>query len=544
MFRARRLRNTFARRAAPETVLAMPTSCEAALIAALNPIRLWRVIVVTLQILKKTSRARHRSCRRLAAGLVFLLPSAGLADPVADIAPVTDSDFYDAGRPGEAKVRLGRFLFFDKVLSGNRNIACATCHHPTLGTADAVSLSLGEGAVGLGKKRRADAAAPVLGRIPRNSPALFFLGAKEFKSLFHDGRVEVDQRRTWDHGFWTPAREKLPQGLDNVLAAQAMFPVLSPIEMAGHKGENAIADAVALDRPDGPQGAWALLAKRLQGIPAYVTLFKAAFPRIKAAEDIRFVDAANAIAAFEATAFRPDGSPFDRYLESRDPAQLSPAARRGMALFYGPAGCSRCHSGKFQSDQQFHAIAMPQIGPGKNDGQDQSYWQATGFAERMEDFGRYRVTFQRKDRFRFRTPSLRNVELTGPWGHAGSYARLEDVVRHHLDPVAALARFRLDPQALPALETIIEPTAVGSRLSHEAVNPLRLADYLRRDAWVQETASLRQAIIRANELPPTALSDQEVDDLLAFLRALTDPRSRDRSDLIPARVPSGLPVTD
>ena len=481
----------------------------------------------------------------LGALLLLLATATGAAaDPAAGIEPVRDADFYENGRFPEAKVELGRLLFFDKVLSGNRNIACATCHHPTLGTGDAQPLSLGEGAAGLGERRRATAETPLLGRVPRNAQPLYFLGAKTFTRLLHDGRVEVDPQRTWPSGFWSPAREQLPAGLDNVLAVQALFPVISDIEMAGHKGENPVATAVALDRLAGAEGAWALLARRLQAIPGYVTLFKAAYPEVRQASDITFVQAANAIAAFEAAAFRPDGSPFDRYLETRDPGVLGPAAARGLALFYGRARCADCHSGKFQTDQRFHAIAMPQIGPGKNDGWDQSYWEATGFPARLQDFGRRRVTQDPADSFRFRTPSLRNVELTGPWGHAGAYDTLEAVVRHHLDPVASLERFESAQVRLPRVGRVIEATASGSRLSYRPVNPARVADYQRRDAWVQRTAALRRAIAAANELPPVDLTDAEVGDLVAFLESLTDPRSRDRSDLIPARVPSGLPVAD
>lgn len=105
-------------------------------------------------------------------------------------------------------------------------------------------------------------------RVPRNAPGLFFLGAREFSSVFHDGRVEVDVHRNWESGFWTPAREQLPAGLDNVLAAQAMFPVTSALEMAGHKGENSVATAAALDELDGADGVWGLLAGRLRSIPA------------------------------------------------------------------------------------------------------------------------------------------------------------------------------------------------------------------------------------------------------------------------------------
>ena len=151
-------------------------------------------------------------------GVALLLAAA--PGRAAEIEPVVDADYYKSGRFPAAQVELGRLLFFDKILSGNRNIACATCHHPKHATADGLALGIGEGGVGLG-------------RIPRNSPSLANLGAKEFSRLFHDGRVEADPKGPWASGFWTPAGGQLPEGLDNALAAQAMFPVTSDVEMAG-----------------------------------------------------------------------------------------------------------------------------------------------------------------------------------------------------------------------------------------------------------------------------------------------------------------------
>ncbi|MEO0820475.1 MAG: cytochrome-c peroxidase, partial [Pseudomonadota bacterium] len=170
--------------------------------------------------------------------------------------PVTDADFRENGAFPPEKVALGRLLFFDKVLSGNRNISCATCHHPRHASADGVALGIGEGGAGLGPERHVPEGAAVLGRVPRNAPSLQNLGAHEFRTLFHDGRVEADPDGPWPSGFWTPAREQLPEGLDSVLAAQAMFPVLSDIEMAGGRGENPVADAAALRRFGGKGGAW------------------------------------------------------------------------------------------------------------------------------------------------------------------------------------------------------------------------------------------------------------------------------------------------
>ncbi len=476
------------------------------------------------------------------AGAALLLATA--PGRAADIAPVVDADFYQNGRHDPAKVALGRMLFFDKVLSSNRNISCATCHHPRHATTDGLALGIGEGGVGLAPKRQVPEGAAVLGRIPRNSPSLANLGAKQFSRLFHDGRVEADPKGPWASGFWTPAREQLPEGLDNALAAQAMFPVTSDAEMAGGRGENEIADATALRRFGGPKGVWALLAARLRNIPEYRVLFQKAYPELRGPADITFVQAANALAAFQATAFRFDDSPFDRYLRTHDAGLLTPAARRGMDLFYGKAGCAACHSGKFQSDQAFHAIAMPQIGPGKGDGTDASYFEATGFPARLEDVGRAPISGRAGDLFRFRTPSLRNVALTGPWGHAGAFASLESVVRHHLDPTASLKAYRLTPGHLPPLSRVAQTVARGSALSEQPVNPARRAGFDRRDGWVQQSAALRARIAAANERPAVPLDDASVADLVAFLEALTDPRARELDHLTPARVPSGLPVAD
>lgn len=459
--------------------------------------------------------------------------------------PATDASFYENGAPSPAKVELGRMLFFDKVLSGNRNISCATCHHPELASADGLALPLGEGPVGLGPDRRpgGTVADGIYERVPRNSPALFNLGAREYTTMFHDGRVELDTQGFYEGGFITPARWKLPSGLDNPLAAQAMFPVTSPTEMAGQRGENDVADARTRNNVSGPSGVWETLGSRLRAIPAYVELFRAAYPdEVRGPEDVDMVRAANAIAAFEAVAFRADESPFDDYL--RGQGELTAAAMRGMELFYGKADCSSCHSGTFQTDHDFHAIAMPQVGPGKSDGWNSDYWSATGLKAFPEDFGRGRVTARDEDRYKFRTPSLRNVVHTGPWGHDGAYSSLEDVVRHHLDPVASLEAYRPPAELLVPLGAVLEIVARGARLERTWLEGERLEGFLLRDTWVQSHPGLREEISARNELAPQHLSDAEVEDLLAFLEALTDPSSLDRIDLVPATVPSGLPVSD
>lgn len=419
-------------------------------------------------------------------------------------------DFYPRN---QAKEELGRLLMFDKILSGNKNISCATCHHPLTATGDGLSLSVGEGGRGLGVTRDTGRKKHAIKeRVPRNAPHVFNLGAKEFTSLFYDGRVAVDP--TEPSGFRSPAGENLPNGLENVLAVQAMFPVTSATEMAGQAGENRIADAAARGDLAGPKGVWARLAKRLRRIPEYVQLFKKAFPdQIKKANDITYVHAANAIAAFESAAWQCTNSAFDRLMKGEFEA-ISLKALRGALLFYTKANCVTCHSGKFQTDHKFHAIAMPQIGPGKGD-------NSPGYNDGHEDFGRERVTQDTVDRFKFRTPSLRQVVLTGPWGHDGAYNSLAEMVRHHLNPVQALNNYDVSQAVLPPR-----------------------ADLATLDGIIHADPIRRQAIADANELAPVNLTNQEISDLMAFLHALTDFNCLDLRRDVPLQVPSGLPLAE
>ncbi len=424
-------------------------------------------------------------------------------------APATDDDFYPRD---PAQEELGKLLFSDKILSGNLNISCATCHHPLTDTGDGLSLPIGEGGFGLGVTRdTGQDASAVPERVPRNAPPVFNLGAREYERMFHDGRVAVDPAQP--SGFLSPAGDALPAGLANVLAAQAMFPVTSGTEMAGQEGENQVADAAAADALAGPGGVWDQLAVRLREIPEYVELFQAAFDDVETADDITFVHAANAVAAFEAAAWRADQSPFDRYLRGERGA-MSSEQRAGMKLFYGRAGCDACHSGVFQTNHDFAAIGMPQIGPGKGD-------NLQSYADGRDDFGRERVTGDPADRFAFRVLSLRNVALTGPWGHDGAYDTLEAVVRHHLNPEAALRNYEVSQAVLPSRD-----------------------DLDAHDFTVMNDPARVDAIAAAIALEPVELSEREIGLVIDFLHALTDPRSVDLRRDSPLEVPSGLPVYD
>ncbi|MGI9395398.1 MAG: cytochrome-c peroxidase, partial [Boseongicola sp.] len=207
--------------------------------------------------------------------------------------PLTNVDFPTVS---EAEVRLGQLLFFDPILSGNRNISCATCHHPNFATSDGLSLGLGEGGVGLGPERRATDDNTPEQLIPRNSPALFNTGARGFTVLFADGRIEVDPSRPT--GIRTPLGDDMVAGFDSLLSAQTMFPVLSQDEMAGHYQENDVSLAVRRGLITGEGGAWDIIADRIAAISEYQEHFEEAYPEVAAGRGIAFTDISNAVAAF------------------------------------------------------------------------------------------------------------------------------------------------------------------------------------------------------------------------------------------------------
>ncbi|KEJ88384.1 cytochrome C peroxidase [Sulfitobacter donghicola DSW-25 = KCTC 12864 = JCM 14565] len=425
----------------------------------------------------------------LCAGL--LGSAAVFAGPLPS--PVQDDDFHQF--PTEL-IELGRDLFFDPILSGNKNIACATCHHPTLGTSDAMSLSVGEGGLGLGEERQVVKSNMPKGRIPRNAPALFNLGAREFSVMFHDGRTAKDRKAMF--GIRMPDGRTLERPMPSALAAQNILPILSPDEMAGHPGENPIADAVEAERILGPNGAWDLLAKRVKGIPEYTERFEDL-----GTKDIHITDIGTALSAFIGSEFRATNSPFDRYLQGEE--SLTQAELEGMDLFYGKARCSTCHSGAFQTDHDFHAIGLPQLGPGKD--------THAAYA----DTGLGMVTGIADDMYRFRTPTLRNVTQSGPYGHNGAYADLEDIVRHHLDAVKGLAKYDRNKPVLTENVDVNDWDAMDD---------------------FEEVMRIAEAI----EISDVALEQAEIDKIMAFLGALTDETVGQNGLGVPASVPSGLPM--
>ena len=396
-----------------------------------------------------------------------------------------------------ALVDLGQALMFDKVLSGNRDIACATCHNPASHAGDGLALSIGTGGSGLGPSRTLG---PGRQFIPRNAPTLVNTGLGAFY-LFWDGRVSGSS-----FAFQTPAGAALPPGLPNILAAQAMFPVVNRDEMRGAPGDR--------DRFGNPNelaalgdtdfvAVWQAVMPRLLAIPEYVSKFTAAFPGTPTSE-LGFQQAATAIAAFETQALTHTASPFDRYLQ-HDDAALTSEQKRGALLFFGDkARCSSCHGGPLLGGQSFANAGVPQLGPGVGSGAPL-------------DLGRGELFNQEFYKFAFRVSPLRNVELTGPYMHDGAFPTLEAVLKHYNDVPRTLREYDTS-QLPPALQQM----------------------YHGDDATI--AAVLTNLDGRLTQ--PLHLSDVEIGELVAFLKSLTDPAARDLTSLIPARVPSGLPVQE
>ncbi|MBK8262198.1 MAG: hypothetical protein IPK80_12790 [Nannocystis sp.] len=388
-------------------------------------------------------------------------------------------------------VELGQLLAFDKILSGNENISCMTCHHPLLASDDDLHLSIGEGGVGLG----VDRTHPEGIFIPRNAPHLFNLHTMDV--MFWDGRV-----RAHADGVTTPAREEVTPEMIEVfefgaVSAQAMFPVTSRREMRGRLGDNDL----SMIRDDNQTPLWEGLMARLGQIDEYRDRFEEAYPGTDF-EEMSFAHAANAIAAFEIAGFASNDSPWDQFLRGDDDA-LSNTELKGAKLFLGDAQCVTCHSGQNLSDLDFHNIALPQFGPGKGQG-----------LFRDDDLGRGgRIGDPALD-YHFRTPPLRNTELTGPWGHAGQFADLGEFIAHYIDPIGSLASYDVTQ-----IDPLLQPTLLSN---HDAII----------------------ATLSPEMAAGLNFTHADVPALVEFMEALTDEAVFDLTHLIPDAVPSGLPVEE
>ena len=307
-------------------------------------------------------------------------PAAEGAPAAPRLPPGVSTALYDIAvpadrRPTPEQVALGEKLYNDKRLSIDDSTSCATCHDPKRGFVDGKPTSAGV----KGQKGQ------------RNSPTV--LNAMFNATQFWDGRAAT-------------------------LEDQAKLPILNPIEMG-------------MPSPDA-------VVQKLRGIPEYVDGFKRVFGR-----EITYDDLARAIAAFERTQYSGNAR-FDRFIAG-DSKALSAEEKRGWALFNGKGRCNTCHAGNavnpLFSDQKFHNIG---IAAHKQDFVDLAVEALkvvrTGDAKQIDELalqtkfselGRFLVTKQENDIGAFKTPTLRNVGVTGPFMHDGSQATLWDVVDHY-----------------------------------------------------------------------------------------------------------------
>ncbi len=280
----------------------------------------------------------------------------------------------------KAKISLGKKLFYDRRLSHNDTFSCAMCHIPEQG------FGSNEMATAVGFEGRS---------IRRNSPTLY--NVAYYQSLFHDGR-------------------------ENTLEQQIWGPLLANNEMAN------------------PSIGYVI--NKIKQLPDYQGLFEQTFGRAVGMENI-----GQAIASYERT-LNSANSNFDRWYYAKQPNAISSSAQQGYQLFIGKAQCSTCHtlssSYALFTDNQFHntgigyknAMETPstktkvQVAPGIFVEVENEIIN-TVTKKKSNDLGRYEVTLDPDDRWKYKTPSLRNINLTAPYMHNGSLATLEQVLRFY-----------------------------------------------------------------------------------------------------------------
>lgn len=377
----------------------------------------------------------------------------------------------DQSDEARAKFVLGRRLFMDTNLSGNRNISCLVCHHPMKGTSDGLALSQTEDGLGI---------------LKRNSSSLFNVGDKFNTFMFWDGRVQFHPE---NQSFTTPepalngVNPKAPQitaALSSALSAQALFPLVSHEEMRGKKGDNEIADA------KNNLQVWDLIIKRIKtegSSQTYVKLFNRAFPKNP---DFNIGHAAEAMSVFMREQFQSNTSPFHRYVAGDDSA-MTDKQKRGLIVFIERGKCIACHQGSLLGLNSFFAsVGVPSFG-------------AKPFSP---DIGRGEMPGETFRSFFFKTPSLINVALTAPYMHNGAFKTIREVIQHYNNIQASLNTFDLSDERRKEF-----PVEMEVRKSSGDINDI--------------FTSIQAGFLRSG----LGFTKVEMDELEAFLsEALTDPR--------------------
>jgi len=411
--------------------------------------------------------------------------------------------------------QLGKKLFFTKALGGEFDSACASCHHPVLGGGDQLSLSFGVGAIDPDLLGPGRGGATGLPNVPRNAPTTFNIGLWD-AALFMDSRVESLGKEFGENGAASGVSTP-DSGInvidvsagENLVTAQARFPVTSVEEMRG-----------LLEAGESNDVLRAHLAARLgdygpgQGEltnNSWLAEFQSAFVSAAPADVlITFENIAAAVAAYERSQVFVN-SPWRDYVQGDNNA-ISNDAKQGAILFFSDAdqqggGCVQCHSGDLFSDQEHHTTGTPQFGPGKGNPNN-------------HDFGRENISASASDRFRIRTPSLLNVEVTGPYMHTGAYESLQQVMNHYNNPNGTVGDF-FDDGAWCSLQQFDGVQNCAALYPNAEQNSNQVLAKVNTERDQNDPAAL----------PNINLNSGERNDIIAFLRTLTDPCVEDRACL-------------
>lgn len=347
---------------------------------------------------------------------------------------------------------IGETFFRSEHLSLNGKIACATCHIDAEGSSDGLPNAAGVRGYGEGVKRFRSGAKIV----PRNTLGLWGVGSIGHVNFFWDGKlVKSAEGSVSQFGTNAPSKDLL------VVAAH-----LPAVEIRETLEEDAFILANKKESVEGVQVIYQAIVKNLiKHEPQAV--FELAEIKKKTPADLSFTDIAEAIAAFIREDFKIRETRLERFVFGEE--RLTTDELKGAEIFYGKGGCSLCHSGPLFSDQQFHTVVFPSLGFGKN-----------GFGV---DYGRYNVTFNPADLYKFRTPILFNVEKTKPYGHSGSVNTIRGALISHVDPLRLIDLEKMDSLGRHELSKIMANSDVIDKVSY--------------------------------------VSDEEIDNLTSFLKTLS-----------------------
>ena len=369
----------------------------------------WKFMKFAISLISVLSFLLHGPLLASASSFEKILKQAAAANGVLPAEQLYENS-------DEPLAQLGKVFFESEDLSLNGKISCKSCHLKQFSSADGIPNAVGIGGKGEGRKRALGG-----GRIiPRNTLPLWGRGAHDFNVLFWDGKVDFSKgKRISQFGDDLPSSDPL------VIAVH-----LPTIEIGEMMTEDQTVTNLKKETTESASQVYQLIVEKFRKHDKG-TVAELAKNLGKEEPDVEFIDVARAIASFIKSEFRIKSTKFQSFL-FKD-GKLTDGELKGGLIFFGKGKCSNCHSGPFFTDFDFHAIPFPQLGFGKN-----------GFGI---DYGRFNVTLEPGDLYKFRTPPLHNVAKTGPYGHSGSLKTLQEAIIYHFDPLKIVK-----PQDMDKLE--------------------------------------------------------------------------------------------